>query len=214
MRSTMTVLLMALLFWGCAGEKRVTDTGFLQKRKFRPGWDLSIGKPKLDQQVGSIDRKSTPRVDPVSEPSAEKLQERFPQEELHASLHSAEEILSSAEPEEENIERSSITIEAAKNAAYVEKDPDQEDLLPKKRWNWLAIPAFVASLGIVAIGLYTTSTIWVIIAIAVTFILAGISIRQIRKREEAGKGFAIAALLIALLAVVATAIAIAVVGFV
>jgi hypothetical protein len=44
--------------------------------------------------------------------------------------------------------------------------------------------------------------------------LSGISIKQIRWREERGKGFAVAALVIAVMASIATAIVTAVVGFV
>ena len=91
---------------------------------------------------------------------------------------------------------------------------DQEDLMPRKRWNRLAVPAFVVSLGAVALALFTTSTIAVIAALVVALVLAGISIRQIRWREEAGKGFAMAALMIAVIAAIATAMVTAVVGFV
>ena len=91
---------------------------------------------------------------------------------------------------------------------------DQEDLMPRKRWNRLAVPAFVVSLGAVALALFTTSTIAVIAALVVALVLAGISIRQIRWREEGGKGFAIAALMIAVIAAIVTAMVTAVVGFV
>jgi hypothetical protein len=91
---------------------------------------------------------------------------------------------------------------------------DQEDLMPRKRWNRLAVPAFVVSLGAVALALFTTSTIAVIAALVVALVLAGISIHQIRWREEGGKGFAIAALMIAVIAAIVTAMVTAVVGFV
>ena len=91
---------------------------------------------------------------------------------------------------------------------------DQEDLMPRKRWNRLAVPAFAVSLGALALALFTTSTIAVIAALVVAMVLAGISIRQVRWREEAGKGFAMAALMIAMVAAIATAMVTAVVGFV
>jgi hypothetical protein len=78
----------------------------------------------------------------------------------------------------------------------------------------LAVPAFVVALGAVALALFTTSTIAVIAALVVAFVLSGISIKQIRWREERGKGFAVAALVIAVMASIATAIVTAVVGFV
>ena len=57
-------------------------------------------------------------------------------------------------------------------------------------------------------------TIAVIAALVVALVLAGISVRQIRWREERGKGFAIAALMIAVIAAIVTAMVTAVVGFV
>ncbi|MFN9325816.1 MAG: hypothetical protein ACK6A5_10565 [Flavobacteriales bacterium] len=88
------------------------------------------------------------------------------------------------------------------------------DITPERRWNRLAVPAFVVALGAVALALFTTSTIAVIAALGVAFVLSGISIKQIRWREERGKGFAVAALVIAVMASIATAIVTAVVGFV
>lgn len=87
--------------------------------------------------------------------------------------------------------------------------PEQENLMPKKRWNRLAVPAFVAALGTVYLGLFTGSTYAVIAGLFVTLMLAGFSLRQIRHREEAGKGFAFAALMIGVIATLITALTIA-----
>jgi len=70
------------------------------------------------------------------------------------------------------------------------------------------------ALGAVALALFTTSTIAVIAALIVAFVFSAISIKQIRWRDERGKGFAVAALVIAVMASIATAIVTAVVGFV
>lgn len=91
---------------------------------------------------------------------------------------------------------------------------EDENLMPRKKLNFLAIPAFVFALGALGLGLFTTSTIAVIVAAVLAILLAGLSIRRIRSREQGGKGFALMALLLGLLALLATAIAVAVVGFV
>lgn len=95
----------------------------------------------------------------------------------------------------------------------MEQDGD-ENVVPKKKWNRLAIPTLVLALGTIALALFTTSTTAVILAAVTTLVVGGISLRQIRKREEAGKGFALVGLILGLIATLITAMAIAVVGFV
>lgn len=89
------------------------------------------------------------------------------------------------------------------------EDERQENLMPKKRWNRLAIPALVAALGTICLGLFTSSTYAVLGGIFVTLLLAGISLRRIRIHEQAGKGFAFAALMIGVIAALVTALTIA-----
>ncbi|HRD51903.1 MAG TPA: hypothetical protein PKY96_04570 [Flavobacteriales bacterium] len=79
--------------------------------------------------------------------------------------------------------------------------------MPRKRWSWLAIPAFLAALGTIVLGFSTN--LWALIgAIVLTLVLAGWSIARIRRRNQAGKGFAMAALMIGVFAAVLTAIAV------
>lgn len=89
---------------------------------------------------------------------------------------------------------------------------EQENLMPKKKWNRLAIPAFVAAAGTVYLGLSSVSAFAVIGAILVTLALAGISLKRIRTHEQAGKGFAFAALMIGVIATLLTALTIAYYG--
>ena len=76
----------------------------------------------------------------------------------------------------------------------------------------MAVPAFVAALGTVYLGLFTSGAYAVIGALPVTLVLAGISLRTIRKKEQAGKGFAFAALMIGVIAALVTALTIAYYG--
>ncbi len=105
-----------------------------------------------------------------------------------------------------------IRLEAISDRAHNGAQQQQE--IPKKKWNKFAIPAFLAALATLYLGFFGTSTIAVIIALGVTFILSGISLRQIRSRDEAGKGFALAALMIGVIAAVATAIVTYAIGFI
>lgn len=88
----------------------------------------------------------------------------------------------------------------------------EENLMPRKKWNKLAIPAFLAALGTVYLGLFTSGVYAVIGALLVTLVLAGFSLRTIRKQEQAGKGFAFAALMIGVIAALVTALTIAYYG--
>lgn len=75
--------------------------------------------------------------------------------------------------------------------------------MPRKRWNAVAVPAFVAALGAVALGFGTN--LWLLGgAIVLTFILSAWSIARIRRKEQAGKGFTIAALIIGVLTALLT----------
>lgn len=101
------------------------------------------------------------------------------------------------------------------SAPELEKDPPpQENLMPKKKWNHWAIPAFLVGLTTLYLGFFTTGTIAVLVGAAVTIALAGIALRRGRTHELAGKGFAITALMLGVLATLVTVIAIAVVGFI
>jgi len=86
------------------------------------------------------------------------------------------------------------------------------DPVVKKPWNKLAIPAFFVSMVAVAIGFFTTSTITVIGVVVLAMVLSGLSLHQIRWREERGKGFALIALVLAVIAALVTAMIIAVSG--
>jgi hypothetical protein len=80
--------------------------------------------------------------------------------------------------------------------------------MPQKKWNKLAIPSFLAAAGTVWLGLSSTSAFVLIAAILATLALAGISLKRIRTHEQAGKGFAFAALMIGVIATLLTALTI------
>jgi len=80
---------------------------------------------------------------------------------------------------------------------------------PAHRWNPWAIPALVAAGGTVALALATgTSLILVVLGVIVTLLLASIALRKGRKNEWSGKGFAVAAMIVGVLAALITLIAV------
>jgi hypothetical protein len=211
----LTLLLLCLSFLAaCSTHQRVADTGLLQKRKFRPGWDLAL----FERGTAVAPRQPMIRN---SEPLPLRLALRqvAPAEvEAQAPLASLARIPALPErlihPPITALPLLRIQPAAEPVAELVPEAPRVEDPPVAKRWNRLAVPALLASLGSIAIGLFTTSTLGLLLAVVGAILLAGISLRQIRMRDEGGKGFALAALILALLAALATAIAIAVVGFV
>jgi hypothetical protein len=90
---------------------------------------------------------------------------------------------------------------------------EQENLMPRKRWNWMGVVAFLMAGGTVFLGFSALGTTAVLLSAGLTALVAGLTLRRIRKREQGGKGFALLALLIAFLALVVTGVSIAVLGF-
>ncbi len=213
------LLLLGIFCSSCAGNQRVQETGFLQKRKHLPGWDLVLRSSKappaatrpphadIGPEAGNVPPED---YAPLHEEVAPELSA---QADGAAPETMAPPLKPTKQPASGLAAHKSDQVEVTATKMVKDQDP-QENLMPKKRWNKFAIPAFIAALGTLYLGLFTVSTLAVIGAILVTFILAGISLRQIRKRDEAGKGFALAALMLALLAAMATAMVTYVVGFV
>ncbi len=211
-RRTFIWLLLGLLLTGCTTEKRTVHEGAFQKRRHQPGWHLDLGlRPRKQQRpiersepmaVRMPDMGSLRVEGPVFLPVAvtvgppKTIYDRAPRNTNSSSRVQRAPALEPSGP------RSVIPLEM------------QIDITPERRWNKWAVPAFVVALGAVALALFTTSTIAVIAALIVAFVFSAISIKQIRWRDERGKGFAVAALVIAVMASIATAIVTAVVGFV
>ena len=189
------------------------ETGLLQKRKHLPGWDISLFQKERSVPTSIVEYDDI-TADPV-ETVPKKQEASDPCASI--DLNIAAEFLERPKPE--------IEVEVVKSEAkpvvkfeaiseHADNGPEQEQEIPKKKWNKFAIPAFIAALATLYLGFFGTSTIAVIIALGVTFILSGISLRQIRSRDEAGKGFALAALMIGVIAAVATAIVTYAIGFI
>jgi hypothetical protein len=221
MRHSVTIFTIMLLISlaSCGGSNRVMDTGLLQKRKHLPGWDLSLWpKNSALEASRSADRQTDAKRTQDERISRSKDPPDADEEHDDLGISANSESM----PLETVVQRIKMgrdnDIDASADRSISFHDLRVQDTepveQPRKRWNKFAIPAFLAALGTIYLGLFSLSTLAVIVAIGVTFTLSGISLWQIRVRDEAGKGFAIIALILGLLAAIATAMVIYVVGFV
>ncbi len=214
---TLFRLLLVLLLTACANDKSVVRNSPFQKRSLRPGWhvDLSLGRERKAMQVP---HERSPTLAPalldarIVVPSGSTLlplstEATFPLRQETGPIT----------PESAELARFSFPANATNAPGVAVPDPplqEQVDSMPKKRWNRLAIPAFVLALLTVFLALFTVSTTAVILVAAATIVLAAVSLKQIRREDQAGKGLALAALIIGLIAALITAISIIAVGFV
>lgn len=192
-------LLLAILLGACASERRAGGDGLFGQRKHR----LHLGNEVASS--GTVERDPADRLEQIT-PSAEEA---------------SGEPIAARPPEQAPVADASLV--AGPNDVHWSAEapvrtepvpvPDQENLMPKKKWNHWAIPAFVVALGTALLGFGTTSSLAVLIGVVLALALAGIALRRGRAHELAGKGFALAALMIAMLTAIALAITIAAYGF-
>lgn len=217
MTRTLFRLFLVLLLTACANDKSVVRNSPFQKRTLRPGWhvDLSMGRERKAVHVHR-ERSATevPElfVSRTEVPSGSTLVPLSAEATLPPRQETGPITSVSAEPASISFQANAMN--APGIAVHDQLLQEQVDSMPKKRWNRLAIPAFVLALLTVFLALFTVSTTAVILVAAATIILAGVSLKQIRREEQAGKGLALAALIIGLIAALITAISIIVVGFV
>jgi len=214
--------LLVVLLSACASERSTVSDGPLQKRRFRPGWHWDLPTLRNERQA-PIERHARAEQEEGSDQgeavaqrvvgSSGNISDPLAHEDLPApaTVHSA---WRGGLREEVDVR---VVVEIPQRvpaSTPVREQQGSTDEAPKKRWNPWAIPALAVALGTVALGLLTTSTIGVLIGVVIAIVLAAIALKRGREEELAGKGFAIAAMIIAMLTVLATAAAIAVVGFV
>jgi hypothetical protein len=194
-------VLTALLFSACSSGQRVADGSF-QKRKHR----LNLSR----------EREPAPEERPATEGrnvlvQAEPVPTDAPGEEPELLASASATLLPGPGPR--SVVPRSQTARAVAGHVPDTQGSEQENLMPTKKWNHWAIPAFVAAGTAVGLGFATTSTLAVLIAVVVAIALAAIALRRGRSHELAGKGFALAALMIGMITAIALAISIAAFGF-
>ncbi len=208
-RITPLLILMVILFtMGCGQSRNATvGEGLFQKRKHQPGWHIDL---RL-KQAKDIGLSRVPRIATSNPPTVASL--RTP---MIAALPVGEFLASrSDEPLVPFSAPNIATNSAARDHPVVsvpnvrDQDPEQENLMPRKRLQPLAIPALLFALA----GIYlafmpttalATTTLWILALLTVAITLAAVSLRRIRDHERSGKGFALAGLMIGLLGMIIT----------
>lgn len=207
----MVVLLFGvLLITACSTERSVVQEGRLQKRSHQHGWHLDLHHGSDDRVPR--ERASLPRIVPRG---LKSLSTGDPERIAPLSASANVEGMNIAIPTgPENASRPGVTTMTRPEIQPRATDPQEEpeNLMPRKKLNFLAIPALVFGLGAIALGFFTTNTLAVVVAIVVTIAISGISLARMRKREQGGKGFALAGLMIGVIAAIFTTIAIAAYG--
>jgi hypothetical protein len=197
-----------MLFAACTTQRDMVQEGRFQRRTHQRGWHIDLhgardNAPGTRAHLGHLKPRHATAPPAFEDP--------------HERLMACKEPIAIALPRstrswEPDIVQAAVPV-IAQPPASVEQDGD-ENVMPKKTWNKLAIPTLVLAVSIIALALLTTSTTAVILAAVTTLVVGGISLRQIRRRAEAGKGFALVGLILGLIATLITAMAITVVGLV
>ncbi len=199
------VLLVGLA--ACSQGPDVIGKGPLQARKYRPGWHLDLRTGNHPMTRRSALRPLEARLPAPAEPLAGRP--------LTVQVVIAQAVPSPPPkaPGTPNIapEPPLTPLDPALKPIAAQDEP--ENLMPKKRWSWMGIVAFLLATGTATLGFSAFGTTIVLLAAGFTALFAGFTLRRIRKREQAGKGFALIALLVAFIALVITGVSIAMLGF-
>lgn len=189
--------IILLLLAACAGSKPNTvGEGRLQKRTFRPGLHVDLHRSRpIAPRPDRIARepKTTERRNilwPVPAPPADA-----------APLASA----GAMAPPPAAAQRTATTPSPVQAIPQAAPRPDQEeyyqeDLMPRKRLQPLAIPAFLVAVGAILLGFQVNNILLVVALLVVAITLAGVSLRRMRDHDRSGKGFALPGMVLALVA--------------
>jgi hypothetical protein len=197
-----SIVLTALLFSACSTGQRVAENGAFQKRKHR--LNLARDREQGPERPRTEGRTTLVRLELVPATAQPAEPELLASTSADLPLLAGQRIPTGIHSERKR---------SIRWAAPTVPGPEQENLMPTKKWNHWAIPAFVAAGTAVGLGFATTSTLVVLIAVVMAIALAAIALRRGRSHELAGKGFALAALMIGMLTAIALAISIAAFGF-
>ncbi len=203
--------LFLLLLASCAIRSDMVQERRFQKRSHTKGWHVDI-----HQQVRDRVQRDRTRAQHVAPRRTGPEQVLIPAVErtLEASASDPDpRIIAQVRPIGAQRHTGELHV-VQEDPAVTSEDPQEEpeNLMPRKKLNWLAIPALVSGLSILALAFFSTNTLAVVVAIIITLTLSGISLSRMRKREQSGKGFALAGLMIGVIATIFTAIAIAAYG--
>lgn len=206
-------LLGLALLAGCAQQNNaVVGKGLVQKRKYQPGWHVDLFQRSRPLAVLHTERRrSAPAVELPEQladltnstmVSLEQEQDIYvfgPSASLDAMHHGAA------------LRPSATFLSAARSTPAT--TPAQENLIPRKRLQPLAIPSMLFVGAGITMAFVTNSGLLVAGALVIGLVLAAVSLRRIRSHERSGKGFAIIALVLGTMAALITTMVIIRSGF-
>lgn len=210
---TLIFFFVLLLLAGCAQRNNaVISKGPFQKRKYQPGWHVELfRKPMAKPAEQAEARRDTPDV------HAQEMEEALSSRSNTASGQAPDPVefeasasLTTTHPPVRP--GSSKTFEPQVESAP-QQAPRQENQMPRKRLQPLAIPAALFVGAGITLAFVTNSGLLVAGALLIGLVLAAVSLRRIRSHERSGKGFALVALVLGTLAALLTAMVIVRTGF-
>jgi hypothetical protein len=192
-----------------AGRNATVGEGMLQKRKHQSGWHIDLHRKtptrthahrregERDHHTGAssaVKRSATTSRTAVLD---------LPEPGTTAIVVSGTDALVSADAD---MGPMLLTLEPS---APYQPQEEPENLMPRKRLQPLAIPSLLLALaGIYLAFLPTTAltatTLWIMGLLTLSIVLSAISLRRIRDRDRSGKGFALAGLMLGMLAAIIT----------
>lgn len=198
------------LLSGCAQQNNaVVGRYSIQKRKYQPGWHVELfQRSKAGQPEHTVRRYTAPAVEHNEEIAAMSMGTIEQEQEVDAfgpsaSLNDIDR--SAASGPRETFAQASIGAPAVA--------PAQENQMPRKRLQPLAIPsALLVGTGI-TLAFVSNSALLVAAALLMGLVLAAVSLRRIRTQERSGKGFALVALVLGTMAALITTMVIIRSGF-
>ena len=203
MRMALCLSGCALLLNACLAYRQTTKHGMMDQTKAPPGWHsnfrIRADDEATERRTGRIRwirvRDPLRRTAPAS---AERVPEQARMLPPNVEDHDPE-----PRTARERISAHSSVVTTRPADAL---PPTQEDLMPKKEWNKLAIPVFALGMGSMAVGLLTTSTAAALGVAVAAVVLGAIALKHIRAKDQAGKGFALIGFILGIFALFFTAI--------
>lgn len=197
-------LILALVTMSCSSIRQPIAERSLQKRRYQPGWHFDLGVrhngtiPVRRSRVSRLEPRTFDPAIPTREPLASNLSDE------PIDVRGPRIILEPTTPIRAGHYRPQDPIPLEQTTL-----PSPANITgPDARWNPWAGPALVLALGTIAYGLVGTSLWIAVLGVIATLILASIAVRKGRTYEWRGKGFAVAALVIGVLAALVTLIAV------
>jgi len=211
----LVALVLLGLFASCGQQRNaVVGEGMFQKRKYNSGWHVDLGKRPATRHEEP--RERVVRTRPYT-PAA--VQQHETHIEIAPDPTPADELAMLQEPLAD-LAGDAVLPAAPRNPPFVQldvtpmpRDRDPENIMPRKRFNVLAIPSLLFVLAGIVLAFVTNSGWLVAGALVVGIVLAAISLRRIRSQEQSGKAFALIAMILGVMAALITTMVIIRTGF-